>query len=180
MARDTRSILIRAAAEIIASQGVQNLTMDAVAAKAGVSKGTIFYQFISKEGLITGMMDELIRIIEDRIRKVQQNDNAPGSWLRGFIASSIVQEDSSDELQSLSFALVAAVSNDLKLLEPLIARQGDWRRSILADGIDPITAHIVRLAADGLWFNDIMGTPVLDADERKAVLDRLIHLTTQT
>lgn len=52
-----REALLGAAAELIESDGVDALTMDAVATKAGVGKGTVFRRFGSREGLMAALLD---------------------------------------------------------------------------------------------------------------------------
>ncbi len=45
-----RESLLRAAAELIDHCSVEKVTMDAVAQRAGVGKGTVFRRFESREG----------------------------------------------------------------------------------------------------------------------------------
>ncbi|QIG42281.1 TetR/AcrR family transcriptional regulator [Nocardioides anomalus] len=53
-----REALLRAAEELVeGSCSVENVTMDAVAAKAGVGKGTVFRRFGSREGLMAALLD---------------------------------------------------------------------------------------------------------------------------
>lgn len=52
-----RRALLDAAAELMGGCGVDALTMDAVAARAGVGKGTVFRRFGSREGLMASLLD---------------------------------------------------------------------------------------------------------------------------
>ncbi|WP_408896211.1 TetR/AcrR family transcriptional regulator [Nocardioides sp. R1-1] len=52
-----REALLDAAAELMAGCGVDALTMDAVASRAGVGKGTVFRRFGSREGLMASLLD---------------------------------------------------------------------------------------------------------------------------
>ena len=52
-----REALLRAAAELIDHCSVENVTMDAVAQRAGVGKGTVFRRFESREGLMAALLD---------------------------------------------------------------------------------------------------------------------------
>ena len=52
-----RDALLAAAAELIREHGVDTVTMDAVAARAGVGKGTVFRRFESREGLMAGVLN---------------------------------------------------------------------------------------------------------------------------
>lgn len=54
-----REALLVAAAELIQVRSVDALTMEAVAAKAGVGKGTVFRRFGSREGLMAALLDHV-------------------------------------------------------------------------------------------------------------------------
>lgn len=52
-----RTALLEAAESLIATCGIDALTMDAVAAAAGVGKGTVFRRFQSREGLMGALLN---------------------------------------------------------------------------------------------------------------------------
>ena len=52
-----RELLLEAAQRLVESCGVDGVTMDAVAAEAGVGKGTVFRRFGSRAGLMTALLD---------------------------------------------------------------------------------------------------------------------------
>lgn len=52
-----RASLLNAAADLVAERGVDAITMDAVAARAGVGKGTVFRRFGSRSGLMQALLD---------------------------------------------------------------------------------------------------------------------------
>lgn len=59
-ARNANRVL-DAAARLVAENGAAAVTMDAVAAAAGVGKGTVFRRFGSREGLMTALLDHTER-----------------------------------------------------------------------------------------------------------------------
>ncbi|WP_345342394.1 helix-turn-helix domain-containing protein [Rhodococcus olei] len=52
-----RALLLDAAALLVAERGADAVTMDAVAARAGVGKGTVFRRFGSRSGLMHALLD---------------------------------------------------------------------------------------------------------------------------
>jgi AcrR family transcriptional regulator len=52
-----REALLRAAVELVETCGIDGVTMDAVAARAGVGKGTVFRRFDSREGLMAALLN---------------------------------------------------------------------------------------------------------------------------
>lgn len=53
-----RQALLEAARSLMSACSVDSLTMDAVAAAAGVGKGTVFRRFGSREGLMTALLSD--------------------------------------------------------------------------------------------------------------------------
>ncbi|MEV0272062.1 helix-turn-helix domain-containing protein [Hamadaea sp. NPDC050747] len=65
-ARNRRAVL-DAAAILFRERGAESVTMDEVAAKAGVGKGTLFRRFGDKSGLAMAVLDEAERDLQERI-----------------------------------------------------------------------------------------------------------------
>ncbi|WP_203871811.1 TetR/AcrR family transcriptional regulator [Planomonospora parontospora] len=60
---ETRLRLFGAAVELIAEQGYTATTVDAIAERAGVAKGTVFYNFGTKEALFSGLLEHGIELL---------------------------------------------------------------------------------------------------------------------
>lgn len=65
-ARNRRKVLAAAEA-LFAERGVAGVTMDDVAAAAGVGKGTLYRRFTDKGGLAVALLDERERELQERI-----------------------------------------------------------------------------------------------------------------
>jgi AcrR family transcriptional regulator len=62
-----RVAVLEAAARLFAEQGVEAVSMDQVAAAAGVGKGTLFRRFGDKSGLATALLDTRERVLQEAI-----------------------------------------------------------------------------------------------------------------
>jgi AcrR family transcriptional regulator len=62
-----REKVLAAAAALFAAHGADGVSMDAVAAAAGVGKGTLFRRFGDKSGLAVALLDERERDLQERI-----------------------------------------------------------------------------------------------------------------
>ncbi|MFI0420526.1 TetR/AcrR family transcriptional regulator [Spongiactinospora sp. 9N601] len=62
-----REKVLAAAAKLFQEKGVENVSMDAVAAAAGVGKGTVFRRFGDRSGLAVALLDERERELQERI-----------------------------------------------------------------------------------------------------------------
>jgi AcrR family transcriptional regulator len=67
-ARNREKVLL-AAERLFACRGVENVSMDAIAAEAGVGKGTLFRRFGDRAGLVRALLDDhTIALQEELIR----------------------------------------------------------------------------------------------------------------
>ena len=57
---ETKELILGATREVAVKYGVSQLTIDAVAEAAGVSKGGVLYHFPSKKSLITALMQQYV------------------------------------------------------------------------------------------------------------------------
>lgn len=60
-----RERILHAARRLLAERGVTGMSMDAVAAAAGVGKGTVFRRFGDRTGLIRALLDDVMRDFQD-------------------------------------------------------------------------------------------------------------------
>lgn len=67
----TKQKLFEASMELIGERGAAGVTVDEIAAAAGVSKGTVYYDFGSKSDLIAQLLRHGVDILEARLLSVQ-------------------------------------------------------------------------------------------------------------
>lgn len=65
----TREAIMAAAIELFAEAGVTSTSIDDIAEKAGIAKGSIYYNFTSKAGLVEEIMDQNSRLMADSLAK---------------------------------------------------------------------------------------------------------------
>jgi AcrR family transcriptional regulator len=63
-----RAAILRATEELLAREDAEHVSVDAVAAAAGVGKGTVFRRFGSRAGLLRALVDERMDDLSRRIR----------------------------------------------------------------------------------------------------------------
>ena len=165
--RDTRSKLIGAAAAVIRRDGAQALTLDAVAAEAGVSKGGVLYHFGSKRALIDGLLE---RWLDDFEAQLSGEDFAV-AYVRACDLAAAPPEVSASE-----FGLLAALIEEPRVLEVARERYAGWMERMLGGRMSREDAWLVRLAADGLWYSDLLGIAAPEGEDRRRLLARLLAL----
>lgn len=170
-----RTRILDAAFHLARRDGVAAITLEAVASRARVSKGGLLYHFPSKDALVRGMVEDLQRIFEGSLDEAAAADPRPrGRSARAYLAACV---EADPQQSSRWLALIGALVQDPTLLEP-------WRGLVVglpaidrAEGTDPVVAGIVRLAADGLWLADILGTEPLTPPMRRRAIRRLRRLS---
>jgi AcrR family transcriptional regulator len=174
MGRATRRDgILDAAARVVRRDGAALLTLDAVAAAAGVSKGGLLYHFGTKDDLVSGLVDRLLARFDERVAAATNGDD--GSFVAAYVEASV--NDDVDDFATAA-ALVAAIALSPSLLGPLRARYAQWSRALAASCSDKTTALIVRLALDGLWFADLLELAPPSRSERQALARALVAQAT--
>jgi AcrR family transcriptional regulator len=170
---ETRDRLLDAAARLLL-RDPSKLTLDAVAEEAGTSKGGLLYHFASKAQLLDAVVDRWEASFQDQIDAAAED--SPGGWVRAYADVSAL--DGQDEhAREIDSGILAVLALQPERLEAVRARYEGWQERISDDGIDPVDATIVRLAADGLWFSELMGLAPPRGALRQQVLERLRALT---
>jgi AcrR family transcriptional regulator len=176
----TRQALLQATMDGLLEQGLDSLTLDAVAQRAGVSKGGLLYHFPSKDALIVGLLKYLTEEFEITMREEFEQDDAPGTpgqWTRSYVRAAL-------RFNRQTMALIANLSVAMTKSPNLIQTACDHEKLIqerlLSDGIDPVLATIVQLAMDGLWFADSLNFPLQDPLRSQVITTLLAMTKTQT
>jgi AcrR family transcriptional regulator len=171
-----RDRLLNAAEQVVARDGVGNLTLEAVAREAGVSKGGLLYHFPSKSALVISVVERLATNCETKHQDaLEAEPTGPGAFTRAYLTARLRPHDEKERV--IQTALIAAAGTDPQYLEPFRKRLTEWQARLESDGIDPATACIVRLAIDGLCLGEVFGMPVPTGELRQRVLDKLVELT---
>lgn len=168
--------MLRTASKVVAEGGYSALTLGAVGAATGVSKGGVLYHFPTKEALVAALLEQLLIGFDADLSAAHDADPiAPGAWTRAYVAASAAPPED-DSAQLAAVALLAAVGYDPSLLGPLQDRYRSWVDRLDDDGLPGIDAHVVRLAADGLWATDLFDLAPPDPALRARIHTRLVEL----
>ncbi|MEV6672379.1 TetR/AcrR family transcriptional regulator [Streptomyces sp. NPDC051162] len=76
--RNTRRKLFEAAVTLIAEQGFSSTTVDEIAERAGVAKGTVYYNFASKTVLFEELLRHGMELLSDALRRAADATAARG------------------------------------------------------------------------------------------------------
>lgn len=175
---ETRDRLIERAVEILVNQGIEALTLDAVAQAAEVSKGGLLYHFPNKEALIAGIIQHLIDgfNIAIEFELAREKGNEPGKWLRAYVRATFNSYQIPLALAASLFA-AASISLNQETTKKINTQIGEWQQNLNNCGLDPIKCSIIRLAAEGVWSTELFEMNAFNKTLRKQILARLIEMT---
>jgi AcrR family transcriptional regulator len=97
-ADDTRARLFAAAAELFAARGYHDTTVDAIAKRAGVAKGTFFVHFATKDAVILELVSRQTRAAKKARAAALESGAGPLAALRATVLSLGDQAGTSREL----------------------------------------------------------------------------------
>ncbi len=161
-----RASILEAALQVVQDEGANHLTIDAVAAKAGLSKGGVLYHFASKKALLSAMLEYLIEANNNRIQKHAKDERPLSALLH-------VNDRMTSAERRASLALLAAAAEDPELLEPARTYIAQTIEQISANTEDSVSALILFLANEGLRFLDILELNPMTAQQSKQVIEHL-------
>ena len=170
----TREVILAAAEAVVLEVGAAHLTLEAVADGAGLSKGGLMYHFPTKEALLTAMVARLLWRWEEQLQEAADRlPPGPKRPLQAYVRASMAVDGT---LRRLSAALLAAVANDPRLLEPVRQFYQDWFKTLTGPGLWFERAAIVSLAVDGLWLLELLQVTPLTDDQRERVAEELLQM----
>jgi len=171
-----RESILEAAEDVVIEQGAVHMTLDAVAAKAGVSKGGLLYHFPSKEALLSSMIGRVIAKCQAKKAPLLESlPKTPGVHLHACILCDAVRDE---RLDRVSTALIAAMANNPKLLEPVKELVHADVRQMLGSMKNFPSAAVLFLAAAGAKHLDLLGLYPFNAEQHQVIVAEMLKQLT--
>ena len=132
----TKQKLFDAALRLVGERGAAGVTVDEIAAEAGVAKGTVYYNFGSKDGLVDALLRHGVELLAARLRAAEDVDDT-GEALETLVDGALG-----------FFAEYPAFAQ--LLVSEMWRTPGQWHGtlSLLRDDIVAIVRQVVQRRAD--------------------------------
>lgn len=163
---DTRKNILEAASRLITEKGVKNTSLAHIAKEVGISKGTLYYYYSTKDDIIYDITDiHLKQITEELLSWIRtiENDATPEEILV-VVFEKILKAETRGKLHLYLISDAAIGNNSLK--ERFKQRYREWRTT-LEDGTRmvlkdkkvnyEILSHIILAALDGFTIQQMIG-----------------------
>lgn len=171
-----RSRILDAAEQLVTDDGARNLTLDAVAQAAGVSKGGLLYHFPNKDALLAGMIERHIDLLNARcsLERSRLPDACASTELKSWILGVLQPHRAREEAGA---ALLAAAANNPALLDGVRRRYAEHVTQLETLGEGFPRAAVILLAVDGLMFGEAWRVTPFTAAQRERILAELLRIT---
>jgi len=163
-----------AAEYVVLEKGASHMTMDAVAAKAGVSKGGLIYHFPSQRDLLQAMLKRFIDQVEARLADARAR--LPASPVREIKAYVMAWFTLGSQYRRSASALLATISREPGLLETVRKKHVEVLAKIIEAAPNPEHATILSLATEGMWISELLDISPLAHNERGRIKRALLRL----
>ncbi|MCB5175097.1 MULTISPECIES: TetR/AcrR family transcriptional regulator [Microvirga] len=174
--KSSREKILDAAAELVTEIGSGRLTLDAVAERAGLSKGGLLYNFPNKEALLQGMIQRMIDEVSAE-KEALRRQAEPGRNLEARLCTAAMLKMRCGTMKDVANGMLAASAENPRLLEPVrqVIRETLDNLKSTSDDLD--AALLGWLAVEGLnslEMHDL--SPLSEADRERVVqaLERLL------
>ncbi|MEI5677523.1 TetR/AcrR family transcriptional regulator [Mesorhizobium sp. CGMCC 1.15528] len=168
---NSRQKILAAAAELAGEVGPGHLSLDAVAQRAGVSKGGLLYNFPSKakllEALVEQHLSEFNAALEAKEKQWEGRPNSLGAAYLELFVTDLEQR------QPPPSGLLAAMAEDPGFLTPIKRFNRTLLDRLKASSRNEANALILFLALEGMRSLRLFDIDVLSPVEQDAVIASL-------
>ncbi|HLS13665.1 MAG TPA: helix-turn-helix domain-containing protein [Beutenbergiaceae bacterium] len=174
----TRDNLLDAFEELLIDDGERSATLEAVAARAQVSKGGLLYHFKSKDALVEGLLERLVEHAQIDAEQMRTDPRGPSAY---YVDTSVYAGSALDRSLMATARLIQETPRVRETMQDIHQR---WFSIILQEVGERGAARAVMLIGDGLYYNavlsggtsaeDVAGT---DPDDRAELLSVVARLT---
>ena len=85
-----KDAILDATDRLLARFGYRKMTVEDIAAEAGIGKGTIYLHFSSKEEVVLSHIDRIVERLKDRLREIAGSDAPAGERLRLMLLTRVL------------------------------------------------------------------------------------------
>lgn len=168
-----RERILAAATEITKEQGPAHMSLDAVAARAGVSKGGLLYHFPSKAKLLEAIVANHVDFAREAILSAAARDEKRANCFGRAYVEAFRGECKDGPPPA---GILAAIAENPGFIDPIRKFQKEIVERLRRECPDPRPALTAFLAIEGIRALDLFDAQVLTAGERATLIDYMKDL----
>lgn len=177
--KSSREKILDAASELVAEIGAGRLTLDAVAERAGLSKGGLLYNFPSKDALLQGMIQRMIDQVTAS-REALRTQIEPGPNMEARLATtSLLNMCCDGKMQEIATGLMVATAENPRLLDPVRQVISETLERLKSSSDDVDAALLGWLAVEGLSNLEMHNLSPFSDQDRERIVQLINRLLTK-
>jgi AcrR family transcriptional regulator len=149
-----RDRILDAYTDLVVTSGPETVTLDAVAAAAGVSKGGLLYHFGSREALLEGLLDRGRELADADLAAARA---APEGIARYYLRTSVDEPAAGSPVYRTTVAMIKLSTTEPRAAEVTRRCLEAWRAALAEELADPLAADLVAAVGDGIYLRAIVG-----------------------
>ena len=158
IARARREQIVEAAVEVIASQGLHNLSLSKIETLAGMKRGQLTYYYPTKEDILLAVFDRLLLLLYRQIGDGPNPDEThgvPHVWecVQKMLRTVLGPTNVGREFHALQYTFLAQIAHRDDFREKLASLYEEWRLGLAAH-------WQVSAKADPMATKDVSGRTV--------------------
>lgn len=173
--KSSREKILDAASELVSEIGAGRLTLDAVAERAGLSKGGLLYNFPTKEALLQGMIQRLIDQVAAE-REALREHAPPGRNLEARLCTAALLKFCCGKTKEIANGMLAATAENPRLLDPLREVIRGTLGTLKETSEDLDAALLAWLAVEGLSSYEMHDISPFSDEDRERILKAMERL----
>ena len=122
--------LSRAVWEVLAAQGLERLTVRAVAAAAGCTTGLVMHRFPDRRALLRHAREQLHETTRRRVEALEASAESPRAALRAVLRQGLATDPETINESVVWTGFLAAAVTDAELMEIHRSNNRAWRRRV--------------------------------------------------
>lgn len=167
--------IINAVEKLIATRGVKNISLHDIAVETGLSQGTLYYHYATKDDIIFDVIVKHIDELKDEYIawiKRHEKDLTAERFLEVIFYKGVKLFDRS---KMHIFLINECMSENESLKQKFIEKYAEWRsvlllgvKNVFKDAKDPeAVSYLLMLIIDGLVVQEVLQGP--NFDERRLI-----------
>ena len=173
----TAEHILDAVERLVCIEGTRKLTIDAVAAEAGMSKGGVLYNFRSKQELLLGVIRRVVTEVRERTYALSDKLTEQGAACPVLRASFQIYKEYREK--TAPKALFALAAQEPELVAEFQDMSTEFGRAISSEISDPVLGHMCLLIIDGLYYRQALDIEHCSAGEIDELIDRVLEISSQ-
>jgi AcrR family transcriptional regulator len=172
MKTSSRDRILKAAGQVAREVGPGHLSLDAVAQRAGISKGGLLYNFPSKAKLLEALVEQHLADFDAALtakEDLRQKNGLCAAYMEVFNAEL-------EQRQPPPSGMLAAMAENPDFLAPVRRFNRDLLDRMKAGASDEGAALVLFLALEGMRASRLFGVDVLTSAEHETTMATLLDL----